>query len=115
MLSIELTRAGWQAAVMSTASRRTFLSLVPTLVVPAVLHRQAPATGTTVTAFPSQHPDVVREMVTVSHFNIARVKELATRQPALTRAAWDWGYGDWEDALGAASHVGNREIAEYLL
>jgi hypothetical protein len=27
----------------------------------------------------------------------------------------DWGFGDWEDALGAASHVGNREIAEYLI
>ena len=26
-----------------------------------------------------------------------------------------WGYGDWETALGAASHVGNREIAELLL
>src|SRR5262249_49180889 len=28
---------------------------------------------------------------------------------------WDWGYGDWESALGAASHVGNRDIAEFLL
>src|SRR6202022_1027028 len=33
----------------------------------------------------------------------------------LAKAAWDWGFGDWEDALGAASHVGNREIAELLL
>ena len=36
-------------------------------------------------------------------------------RPALARAAWDWGYGDWETALGAASHVGNPEIAEVLL
>ena len=35
--------------------------------------------------------------------------------PTLARASWDWGFGDWEDALGAASHVGNREIAELLL
>jgi len=27
----------------------------------------------------------------------------------------DWGFGDWESALGAASHMGNRPIAEYLL
>jgi len=31
------------------------------------------------------------------------------------KAVWDWGFGDWESALGAASHVGNREIAEYLI
>ncbi len=31
------------------------------------------------------------------------------------RTALDWGGGDWESALGAASHVGNREIAELLL
>src|SRR5205814_8647099 len=30
-------------------------------------------------------------------------------------AAWDWGFGDWETALGAASHMGNRPIAEYLI
>ncbi len=65
--------------------------------------------------FPTQEPDVVREVVGVSHGNIARLKQLVDRQPSLSRAAWDWGFGDWESALGAASHVGNREIAEYLL
>lgn len=65
--------------------------------------------------FPTQAPELVREVVLVSHFNPARVKELVTRQPALARAAWDWGFGDWESALGAASHMGNREIAELLL
>ena len=54
-------------------------------------------------------------MVGVSHGNVARVKELVAERPALARAAWDWGYGDWETALGAASHVGNRPIAEILL
>jgi hypothetical protein len=54
-------------------------------------------------------------MVTVAHGNVARVKELVKERPALARAAWDWGYGDWETALGAASHVGNREIAAVLL
>src|SRR5207247_9446648 len=60
-------------------------------------------------------PDLVREMVSVAHFNVKRVKELVERQPTLAGAAWDWGFGDWENALGAASHVGNREIAEYLI
>src|SRR6202044_342051 len=36
-------------------------------------------------------------------------------RPSLARASWDWGFGDWESALGAASHMGNRPIAEYLI
>jgi hypothetical protein len=37
------------------------------------------------------------------------------REPRLVNAAWDWGGGDWEMPLGAAAHVGRRDIAEYLL
>jgi hypothetical protein len=66
-------------------------------------------------AFPTQAPDLVREMVGVAHFDPARVRALLERQPSLARATWDWGFGDWESALGAASHVGHREIAELLL
>jgi hypothetical protein len=66
-------------------------------------------------SFPSHHPALAREMVAVSHGNIARVRELLTRHRELAKASWDWGYGDWETALGAASHVGNRAIAELLL
>jgi len=65
--------------------------------------------------FPAQPPELVREMVTVAHFNLNRVKELVGAHPPLAMAAWDWGFGDWETPLGAASHMGNRPIAEYLL
>jgi len=65
--------------------------------------------------FPTQPPELVREMVTVSHFDVKRVKELVDARPTLANAAWDWGFGDWESALGAASHMGNRPIAEYLI
>jgi hypothetical protein len=65
--------------------------------------------------FPTQPPELVREMVLVAHYDLKRVKELAEARPSLTRAAWDWGFGDWEDALGAASHMGNRAMAEYLI
>src|SRR5258708_23280902 len=65
--------------------------------------------------FPSQPPELVREMVTVAHFDLKRVKELVEARPALASAGWDWGFGDWETPLGAASHMGNRPIAEYLL
>jgi hypothetical protein len=65
--------------------------------------------------FPTQPPELVEEMVVVAHGNVARVRALVERQPTLAKATWDWGFGDWETALGAASHVGNREIAEVLL
>ena len=65
--------------------------------------------------FPTHPPELVREMVTVAHFDLERVKELVGARPSLARAAWDWGFGDWETALGAASHMGNRPIAEYLI
>jgi hypothetical protein len=65
--------------------------------------------------FPAYPPTLAREVVLVSHFDLNRVKELVEPRPSLARAAWDWGFGDWEDALGAASHTGNRAIAEYLI
>ncbi|HEY7476157.1 MAG TPA: hypothetical protein VH679_14155 [Vicinamibacterales bacterium] len=108
---------------MSTLTRRSFLRASPALFAPAVVSGpafgQAPSGGTPASTptkhFPAQEPDVVREVVAVSHGNLARLRELVDRQPSLARASWDWGFGDWESALGAASHVGNREIAEYLL
>jgi hypothetical protein len=65
--------------------------------------------------FPMHPPELVRDVVILSHFDLNRVKEIVEARPSLARAAWDWGFGDWEDALGAASHTGNRAIAEYLI
>lgn len=62
-----------------------------------------------------QPAELVKEVVTVSHGNVKRVRELVEAHPALAKASWDWGFGDWEAAIDAASHVGNREIAEYLI
>ncbi len=65
--------------------------------------------------FPSQAPDVVAEVVRVSHFDLNRVRELVAARPALAKSAWDWGFGDWETAIGAASHMGRRDMAELLI
>lgn len=65
--------------------------------------------------FPSHPQELVREVVMVSHFNEKRLRELVEARPSLAKAAHDWGFGDWESALGAASHMGNRPIAEYLI
>ena len=65
--------------------------------------------------FPRQDPALVEKMVGVAHGNLAEVTALLERRPELAKAQWDWGYGDWESAIDAASHTGQREIALLLL
>lgn len=65
--------------------------------------------------FPRQDAKLVAEVVGKAHRDEARVRELVTAHPSLANAWWDWGFGDWESPLGAASHVGQRAIAEFLL
>lgn len=60
-------------------------------------------------------PEVVKEFVGVSHGNFARVKEMLENDHLLLHASWDWGGGDFESGIEAAGHVGNKEIANYLL
>ena len=60
-------------------------------------------------------PALVNEFVLKAHGDLGVVKQLLEEEPALLNAAWDWGGGDWETGLGAASHVGRRDIAEFLL
>ncbi|MFX3641427.1 MAG: ankyrin repeat domain-containing protein [Candidatus Pristimantibacillus sp.] len=59
--------------------------------------------------------ELVKEFVSNAHGNFEKVKELLDNEPGLLNAAWDWGGGDWETALGAASHMGRKDIALYLL
>lgn len=59
--------------------------------------------------------ELVKEWVSKAHSDVVRVKALFAQEPRLLNASWDWGGGDFETALEAAGHVGNREIAEFLL
>ena len=109
--------------MLNNLSRRSFLtsaSLALSVRFPAwlgetdSLHRRSTPMVVRDT-FPAQPPELVRDLVTVSHFDLNRVKELVGTHPSSVIAAWDWGFGDWETPLGAASHMGNRPIAEYLI
>lgn len=64
---------------------------------------------------PTLDTDLVREFVIAGHGDLARVRELLAEEPALLNAANEWRPGDAETAVQAAAHVGNRDIAEYLL
>ena len=62
------------------------------------------------------HRDLVSLLVVlIAHGYAKAVRTALDQDPTLANATVDWGGGDWETALGAASHVGNREIAELLL
>ena len=100
--------------------RRSFLSSVAFLTVPVAAPRVFGAAATpggtrSPDDLPRNDAERVQRVVGASHGNIDLVRALVSEQPALAKASWDWGFGDWETALGAASHTGRREIAEFLI
>lgn len=109
----------------ASASRRELLASIPPATLAAGLLAGYPLASFAVEpeskksslapGFPRQDAKLVREIVGASHGQEAKVRELVTAKPALVNAAWDWSFGDWETPLGAASHVGNRSIAAFLL
>ncbi|MBL0883042.1 MAG: ankyrin repeat domain-containing protein [Chitinophagaceae bacterium] len=58
---------------------------------------------------------LVQEFVGAGHNNLDKVKTLYAEQPALVYAAHDLGGGDFETAIEGAGHVGNKEIAQFLI
>jgi hypothetical protein len=69
----------------------------------------------TVDKGPPLEQELVNEFVLKAHGDLEAVTRLLGQEPALVNASRDWGGGDWETGLGAASHVGQREIALLLL
>jgi len=64
---------------------------------------------------PQVNRAMVQDFVIYAHSDLNMTKKLKEKEPALLNSIIDWGGGDWESALGAASHMGRRDIAEYLL
>ena len=64
---------------------------------------------------PALELDLVQEFVAKAHGDFERVKEMLAQQPSLVNSTWDWGGGDFETALGAAAHMGRKDIANFLL
>jgi ankyrin repeat protein len=64
---------------------------------------------------PALESSLVEEFVRVAHSDLERTRELLEQDSGLVNASWDWGGGDFETALGAAAHMGRKDIANYLL
>jgi len=58
---------------------------------------------------------LVKDFVGKAHRDMDAVIAMHKEHPTLLNAAWDWGGGDFETALGAASHVGYMEMVDYLV
>lgn len=58
---------------------------------------------------------LVQDFVIYAHSDLPMTQKLLDKEPALLNATMDWGGGDWETALGGASHMGRRDIVGFLL
>ncbi len=58
---------------------------------------------------------LVKEFVSAGHKDLNMVKEMLSEYPNLIYSSYDWGNGDFEEAIEGAGHVGHKEIAEYLI
>ncbi len=64
---------------------------------------------------PQLNRTMVQDFVIYAHSDLDMVKKLLDREPNLINGTMDWGNGDWENALGGASHMGRKDIVRYLL
>jgi hypothetical protein len=58
---------------------------------------------------------LLQDFVILAHTDLEMVKKLLKKEPGLAVASINWGADDWESGLGAASHMGRRDIVEFLL
>ena len=59
--------------------------------------------------------EIVKEFVGVCHGKFDKAKEMLENDHLLLHSSYDWGGGDYESGIEACGHVGNKEIADYLL
>jgi hypothetical protein len=72
--------------------------------------------------FPDVEPyklDLVKEFVVAGHGakegDLDKVKSMLHDYPNMIYSKYDWGNGDFEAAIEGAGHMGNKEIADYLI
>ena len=110
---------GGGIAAISLFCGRGLLQAQPGVSPSAPAQSQTPESADNVPDFPEHHPQFdrarVKRFVIAGHVNLAAVKAMLAEEPNLINGAIDWGNGDFETALGGASHMGRRDIAEYLL
>lgn len=64
---------------------------------------------------PPFDPALVKAFVGAGHKDLSKVQAMVAEHPNLVHSKYDWGNGDFEAAIEGAGHVGNKEIAQYLI
>lgn len=64
---------------------------------------------------PQLNRQLAQDFIIYAHSDLEMVKKLLEKEPGLINATIDWGGGDWETGLGGASHMGRRDIVDFLL
>ena len=106
---------------MNAISRSEFmhkgaLGAAGILLLPSLLYAQAsPASKAQPQKGPPLDKELVKEFVTVAHKDFGKVKAMLAETPDLLNASHNWTDWDWEDAIGAAGHMGYRDMALFLL
>lgn len=96
--------------IISSLTGATGMVLLPQIV--TAQQTQAPVKSQKA---PPLDKELVKEFVTVAHKDFDKVKSMLLENPDLLNASFNWKDWDWEDAIGAAGHMGLREMALYLL
>ena len=110
---------GSSAVAVSLFCGRALLQAQPGISPSGPALSAIPESADNVPDFPEHHPQFdrsrVKRFVIAGHVNLPAVKAMLAEEPNLINGAIDWGNGDFETALGGASHMGRHYIAEYLL
>jgi hypothetical protein len=112
-LFIDLCLSKQSAMKLSSITRKKFLTLGSLAFAGAVTPLRAQTNQSDKP--PALDKDLVKDFVIAGHGNFDKVKQMLQEHPSLLYATWDWGGGDFETALEGAGHVGNKEIAGYLI
>jgi hypothetical protein len=57
----------------------------------------------------------IEEFVRVAHGNLEKTKKIIEAKPLILNCVNQWAKGDFETAMGGASHVGRKDIADLLV
>ena len=110
---------GSGTAAMGLFCGRSLLQAQPDTSPSAAASSTTPESVDNVPDFPEHDPQFdrarVKRFVIAAHVSFAAVKAMLAEEPKLINGTIDWGNGDFETALGGASHMGRRDIAEFLL
>src|SRR5688572_29012099 len=101
---------------MSIITRKNFLQqsvlgAAGIVVVPAILFGQQPPSAPKQQKAPPLDIELVKQFVGAAHRDPAKVKAMLEETPDLLNAVNNLGSWDWEDAIGAAGHVGIPDLA----